>query len=287
MYEFPAPADTLPPASEYLFHWTCIPAACTFAFMDLMKGKRGVIFGVANDKSLAWGIAQRLRAEGAELAFTYLNEVFEKRVRPLAESLGAEIVMGCDVSRDSDVEGVFTEIEQRWGSLDFIVHSVAYAGREDLRKPFHQTTREGFRIALDISAYSLVAISRAALPLMKAGGAILTMTYLGSQRAVPNYNVMGVAKAALEAVVRYLAAELGEGGIRVNAISAGPVRTLAATGISNFSEIFGIMEARSPMHRSVTQEEVGKSALYLLSELSTGVTGDIHYVDTGYNIVGL
>lgn len=255
--------------------------------MGLMAGKRGVIFGVANDKSIAWGIAQRLHAEGASLAFTYLNEVFEKRVRPLAESVGSEIIVGCDVSRDSDIEGVYSEIENRWGSLDFVVHSVAYASRDDLRQPFHQTTREGFRIALDVSAYSLIAVSKGALPLMKNGGSILTLTYLGAQRAVPNYNVMGVAKAALEASVRYLAAELGEKAVRVNAISAGPIRTLAATGISNFSEIFGIMESRSPMHRSVTQEEVGKAAVYLLSDLSSGVTGDIHFVDTGYNIVGL
>jgi enoyl-[acyl-carrier protein] reductase I len=255
--------------------------------MGLMTGKKGVIFGVANDKSIAWGIARKLHAEGAEMAFTYLNEVFEKRVRPLAESIGSEIIVGCDVSRDADIEGVFSEIEQRWGRLDFLVHSIAYASREDLRKPFYQTGREGFRIALDISAYSLIAVSRAALPLMKNGGSVLTMTYLGSMRAVPNYNVMGIAKAALEATVRYLAAELGEQGVRVNAISAGPIRTLAATGISNFSEIFGIMENRSPMHRSVTQEEVGKSALYLLSDLSSGVTGDIHFVDTGYNIIGL
>ncbi len=255
--------------------------------MGLMSGKRGVIFGVANDKSIAWGIAQRLHAEGASLAFTYLNEVFEKRVRPLAESVGSEIIVGCDVSRDADIEGVYSEIENRWGSLDFVVHSVAYASRDDLRQPFHQTTREGFRIALDVSAYSLIAVSKGALPLMKNGGSILTLTYLGAQRAVPNYNVMGVAKAALEASVRYLAAELGEKAVRVNAISAGPIRTLAATGISNFSEIFGIMESRSPMHRSVTQEEVGKAAVYLLSDLSSGVTGDVHFVDTGYNIVGL
>jgi enoyl-[acyl-carrier protein] reductase I len=255
--------------------------------MGLMSGKKGVIFGVANDKSIAWGIAQKLHDEGAELAFTYLNEVFEKRVRPLAESLGADIIVGCDVSRDSDVEGVFTEIENRWGMLDFVVHSVAYASRDDLRQPFHQTSREGFRIALDVSAYSLIAVAKGALPLMKNGGSILTLTYLGAQRAVPNYNVMGVAKAALEASVRYLAAELGEKAVRVNAISAGPIRTLAATGISNFSEIFGIMESRSPMHRSVTQEEVGKAAVYLLCDLSSGVTGDIHFVDTGYNIVGL
>jgi enoyl-[acyl-carrier protein] reductase I len=255
--------------------------------MGLMTGKKGIILGVANDKSIAWGISQKLHQEGAALAFTYLNEVFEKRVRPLAESLGADLILRCDVSKDSEVEGAFQEIEQKWGALDFLVHSVAYAGRDELRQPFHQTSREGFRVALDISAYSLIGVTKAALPLMKSGGSILTMTYLGSQRAMPNYNVMGVAKAALEATVRYLAAELGEKGIRVNAISAGPIRTLAATGISNFSEIFGIMESRSPMHRSVTTAEVGNSALYLLSDMASGVTGEVHFVDTGYNIAGL
>jgi enoyl-[acyl-carrier protein] reductase I len=255
--------------------------------MGLMSGKRGVIFGVANDKSIAWGIARQLHEQGASLAFTYLNEVFEKRVRPLAESVDAELILRCDVNKDPDIEGVYSEIEQKWGSLDFVVHAVAYAGREELKQPFHQTSREGFRVALDTSAYSLIAVARPALPLLKQGGSVLTLTYLGSQRAVPNYNVMGVAKAALEATVRYLAAELGEKGIRVNAISAGPIRTLAATGISNFSEIFGIMESRSPMHRSVTQDEVGKSALYMLSDLASGVTGEVHFVDTGYNIVGL
>ena len=255
--------------------------------MGLMTGKKGVIFGVANDRSIAWGIARALHKEGAALAFTYLNEVFEKRVRPLAESLNSDLILRCDVSKDSEIEEVYTEIEQKWGTLDFVVHSVAYAGREELRQPFHQTSREGFRVALDISAYSLIGVARGALPLMTNGGSIITLTYLGSIRAMPNYNVMGVAKAALEATVRYLALELGEKAVRVNAISAGPIRTLAATGISNFSEIFGIMESRSPMHRSVTQEEVGKSALYLLSDLSSGVTGDIHFVDTGYNIVGL
>jgi enoyl-[acyl-carrier protein] reductase I len=255
--------------------------------MGLMTGKKGIILGVANDKSIAWGIAQRLHAEGASLAFTYLNEVFEKRVRPLAESINADLILRCDVSTDAEVEGLFTEVEQKWGELDFVVHSIAYAGREELRQPFYQTSREGFRISLDISAYSLIAVTRHAVPLMKNGGSILTLTYLGSQRAVPNYNVMGVAKAALEATVRYLAAELGEKAVRVNAISAGPIRTLAATGISNFSEIFGIMESRSPMHRSVTQDEVGKSALYLLSDMASGVTGEVHFVDTGYNIVGL
>jgi enoyl-[acyl-carrier protein] reductase I len=255
--------------------------------MGLMSGKKGVIFGVANDKSIAWGIARKLHDEGATIAFTYLNEVFEKRVRPLAESMGAELILRCDVSKDSEIEEVFTEIEQKWGTIDFLVHSVAYAGREELKQPFHMTTREGFKVALDISAYSLVAVTRAALPLMKNGGSVITLTYLGSQRAIPNYNVMGVAKAALEATVRYLALDLGEKGVRVNAISAGPIRTLAASAISNISEIFGIMESRSPMHRSVSQEEVGKSALYLLSDLASGVTGDVHFVDTGYNIVGL
>jgi enoyl-[acyl-carrier protein] reductase I len=255
--------------------------------MGLMSGKKGVIFGVANDRSIAWGIARALHAEGAVLAFTYLNEVFEKRVRPLAESIDAELILRCDVSKDSEIEDVFSEVEQKWGGLDFIVHSVAYAGREELKQPFHKTSREGFKVALEISAYSLVAVTRAALPLMKNGGSVITLTYLGSQRAIPNYNVMGVAKAALEATVRYLALDLGEKGVRVNAISAGPIRTLAASAISNMSEIFGIMESRSPMHRSVTQDEVGKSALYLLSDLSSGVTGDVHFVDTGYNIVGL
>ena len=255
--------------------------------MGLMSGKKGVIFGVANDRSIAWGIAKALHNEGAAIAFTYLNEVFEKRVRPLAESIGADLILRCDVSKDSEIEDVFSEVEQKWGTLDFIVHSVAYAGREELKQPFHKTSREGFKIALEISAYSLVAVTRAALPLMKNGGSVITLTYLGSQRAIPNYNVMGVAKAALEATVRYLALDLGERGVRVNAISAGPIRTLAASAISNMSEIFGIMESRSPMHRSVTQDEVGKSALYLLSDLSSGVTGDVHFVDTGYNIVGL
>ena len=190
--------------------------------MGLMSGKRGVIFGVANDRSIAWGIARALHQEGASLAFTYLNEVFEKRVRPLAEGIGADLILRCDVAKDSEIEDVFSEIEQKWGSLDFIVHSVAYAGREELKQPFHKTSREGFKVALDISAYSLVAVTRAALPLMTNGGSVVTLTYLGSQRAIPNYNVMGVAKAALEATVRYLALDLGEKAIRVNAISAGP-----------------------------------------------------------------
>ncbi len=253
--------------------------------MGLMTGKRGIIFGVANDMSIAWGIAQQLHAEGATLAFTYLNEALEKRVRPLAESLGAELILPCDVASDADIEQVFAEVEKAWGSIDFVVHAVAFANREDLKHPFSQTSRDGFKLAMDISAYSLVAVTRYAAPLMKKGGSIVTMTYLGAQRAVPNYNVMGVAKAALEASVRYLAAELGEKGIRVNAISAGPIRTLAASGIANFKAKIRLMDEHAPLRRTVTQEEVGKSALYFLSDLASGVTGEIHYVDAGFNTV--
>lgn len=253
--------------------------------MGLMTGKRGMIFGVANNMSIAWGIAQQLRAEGATLGFTYLNESLEKRVRPLAESLDAELILPCDVSSDADIEAVFEEVGKAWGELDFVVHAVAFANREDLKHSFCQTSREGFKLAMDISAYSLVAVTRYAVPLMKNGGSVVTMSYLGAQRAVPNYNVMGVAKAALEASVRYLAAELGEKAIRVNAISAGPIRTLAASGIANFKEKIRLMDEHAPLRRTVTQEEVGKSALYFLSDLASGVTGEIHYVDAGFNTV--
>lgn len=253
--------------------------------MGLMTGKRGMIFGVANNLSIAWGIAQQLRAEGATLGFTYLNESLEKRVRPLAESVDAELILPCDVTNDADIEAVFQEVGKKWGELDFVVHAVAFANREDLKHSFCQTSREGFKLAMDISAYSLVAVTRYAAPLMKKGGSIVTMTYLGAARAVPNYNVMGVAKAALEASVRYLAAELGEKGIRVNAISAGPIKTLAASGIANFKEKIRLMDEHAPLRRTVTQEEVGKSALYVLSDLASGVTGEIHYVDAGFNTV--
>ncbi|PLX88119.1 MAG: enoyl-[acyl-carrier-protein] reductase FabI [Desulfuromonas sp.] len=251
--------------------------------MSLMAGKRGVIFGLANDKSIAWGIAQQLKEAGAELAFTFLNEALEKRVRPLAESLGSKIILPCDVVNEDQLAAVFAELEKQWGKIDFVVHAVAFANREDLKKPFSQTSREGFQLALDISAYSLVSMTRYAAPIMNDGGSIVTMTYLGSVRSVPQYNVMGVAKAALEASVRYLAAELGERGIRVNAISAGPIKTLAASGIANFKEKLSIAEERSPLKRLVTQDEVGKSTLYLLSDLSTAVTGEIHYVDGGFS----
>lgn len=255
--------------------------------MGLMSGKRGVIFGVANDKSIAWGVAQQLHEAGAELAFTYLNEALEKRVRPLAESLDSKIILPCDVGTDDEIEAVFKELEQQWGTIDFVVHAVAFANREDLKKPFSETSREGFNLAMDISAYSLVPMTRYAMPLMPEGGSIVTMSYLGAMMAVPDYNVMGVAKAALESSVRYLAAELGERKIRVNAVSAGPIKTLAASGIGNFKKKLHTMEERSPLRRTVTQEEVGKSSLYLLSDLSTGVTGEVHYVDGGFNISAL
>ncbi|APG23642.1 enoyl-ACP reductase FabI [Syntrophotalea acetylenica] len=253
--------------------------------MGLMTGKRGIIFGVANDLSIAWGIARQLHAAGATLAFTYLNEALEKRVRPLAESVDAELILPCDLSRDEDIEAVYEEVDKKWGKIDFVVHAVAFANREDLKNSFSQTSRDGFKLAMDISAYTLVAVTRGAIPLMNEGGSVITLTYLGAQRAVPNYNVMGVAKAALEASVRYLAAELGEKNIRVNAISAGPIKTLASSAVGQFKEKLRIMDEIAPLHRTVTQEEVGKSALYLLSDLASGVTGEVHFVDAGFNFV--
>ncbi len=252
--------------------------------MGLMTGKRGIIFGVANKKSIAWGIAQQLKEAGAEIAFTYLNDALEKRVRPLAESLGSEVILPCDVQDESQLDAVFAELEKRWGKIDFVVHAVAFANRDDLKNPFSQTSREGFQLALDVSAYSLVSMTRAAMPIMNEGGSIVTMSYLGSMRAIPGYNIMGVAKAALEASVRYLAAELGEKKVRVNAISAGPIKTLAASGVGNFNDKLRVMESRSPLKRTITQDEVGKSTLYLLSDLASGVTGEIHYVDGGFSI---
>jgi enoyl-[acyl-carrier protein] reductase I len=252
--------------------------------MGLMDGKRGVIFGVANDMSIAWGIAQQLHAAGATLGFTYLNEALEKRVRPLAESLGSTLILPCDVASDEQLEQTFATVRNEWGTIDFVVHAVAFANREDLKQPFSQTSRQGFLLAMDISAYSQVAMTRCALPLMNEGGSILTLSYLGAERAVPGYNVMGAAKAALEASVRYLAAELGEKKIRVNGISAGPIRTLAASAVGDFKSKIKLMDDFAPLRRTVTQEEVGKSALYLLSDLASGVTGEIHYVDGGFNI---
>ncbi len=251
--------------------------------MGLMSGKRGIIFGVANEKSIAWGVAQQLHEAGAEIAFTYLNEALEKRVRPLAESLDASIILPCDVQNEEEMVAVFSELEKQWGKIDFVVHAIAFANREDLKRPFSQTSSEGFRLALDVSAYSLVSMTRCAMPVLKDDASIVTMTYLGSVRSVPQYNVMGVAKAALESSVRYLAAELGEKGIRVNAVSAGPIKTLAAAGISDFKKKLNVAEERAPLRRLVHQDEVGKSTLYLLSDLASGVTGEIHYVDCGFS----
>lgn len=257
--------------------------------MGIADGKRALIIGVANDKSLAWAIAQELKAQGAEVALTYQGEVLEKRVRPLAAQLGATVVGELDVTADAQIEAVFARLKELWGGLDIMVHAVAYAEREDLRDRFLNINRMNFARALEISAYSLVALARAAEPLMEArgGGSILTMSYLGAVRAIPNYNVMGVAKAALEACVRYLALDLGARNIRVNALSAAPARTLASAAIRDFHAMAHEVEQRSPLRRAMRPEEVGRMAAALLSELASGVTGQTVYVDMGYNVVGL
>jgi enoyl-[acyl-carrier protein] reductase I len=253
----------------------------------LMAGKRGLIMGVANERSIAWGIASAAHAQGAALAFTYQGDVLEKRVRPLAESVNSEIVLPCDVTDDASIDAVFAAVEKQWGSLDFLVHAIAYADKEELKGKYLNTSRDNFTRSLDISCYSFTAVSQRAVPLMKNGGSLLTLTYYGAERVMPHYNVMGVAKAALESSVRYLAADLGEAGIRVNAISAGPIKTLAASGIGDFRYILKWNEYNSPLHRNVSIEQVGGAALYLLSDLSSGVTGEIHHVDSGYHVVGM
>jgi enoyl-[acyl-carrier protein] reductase I len=255
--------------------------------MGMLEGRKALIFGVANDHSIAWGIAQALHAEGATVGFSSAEMLIEKRVRPLATSLGADFVEPCDVQQDADIERVFAAWQERHGSLDILVHAVAFAKREELDGRFVDTSREGFRIALDISAYSLVALARAAAPLMGDGGSILTLTYYGAEKVVANYNVMGVAKAALEACVRYLAVDLGPSGIRVNAISAGPVRTLAASGVSGFKTLHRQFRDISPMRSAITIEDVGATALYLTSDMSRAVTGEVIYVDGGYNVIGV
>lgn len=252
--------------------------------MGILQEKKGLILGVANDRSIAWSIARLADREGASLGFNFVGEALERRVRPLAESLGAEIVEPLDVTSDAQIEDFFSKVEGKWGELDFLVHSIAFANKASLRGRFIDTARSDFHLALDISCYSLVAVARRAAPLMKEGGSILTLTYLGSVRAVPNYNVMGVAKAALESTVRYLASDLGNDGIRVNAISAGPIKTLAASGISGFKEILTNYEKATALKRNVTLDDVGKSAIYLVSDLSSGVTGEVHYVDAGFSI---
>lgn len=256
--------------------------------MGLLSGKKGVIFGVANERSIAWGIAEALHREGAELAFTYAGEVLEKRVRPLAEGIGAKIIEPCDVTRDGDIENVFHKVREEFGGIDIVVHAIAFANKDELKGLYLNTSREGFRLAMDVSVYSLAAIVRYAAPLMEGRpGSIITLSYYGSEKVVPNYNVMGVAKAALEASVRYLAMDLGPKGIRVNTISPGPIKTLAASGIGGFREMLQHVAAKSPIKRNVTAEEVGKTALYLCSDLASGVTGELIHVDGGYNIAGM
>ncbi|MDA1072973.1 MAG: enoyl-ACP reductase FabI [Proteobacteria bacterium] len=255
---------------------------------SLMAGKRGLIMGVANDRSIAWGIARTLAQHGAELAFTYQGEALGKRVKPLAESVGSKIVLECDVTSEASMDAVFEEVGRTWGGLDFLVHAIAFADKEQLKGRYADTTRENFLNSLDISCYSFTACARRAVDLMgENGGSLITLTYYGAERWMPHYNVMGVAKAALEASVRYLAADFGEKKVRVNAISAGPIKTLAASGIGDFRYILKWNEYNSPLARNVTIDEVGGSALYLASDLSTAVTGEVHHVDCGYHIVGM
>ena len=254
--------------------------------MGLLSGKTALIFGVANDHSIAWGISQALHREGAQLGFSYAGEKLERRVRPLAESVGSDFVEPCDVSKDEDIATVMEKAKAKYGEIDVLIHSVAFANRDDLSGPYYNVSRQGFLSAMDISVYSFTALAKAALPIMKPGGSMLTLTYIGSVRAVPSYNVMGVAKAALEASVRYLAADMGanEKRIRVNAISAGPIRTLAVAGISGSRALINEFSKSSLLHRNITIDDVGNSAAYLCSDMAAGVTGEIHYCDAGFNV---
>ena len=253
----------------------------------LMAGKRGLVMGVANDRSIAWGIAKAVAAQGADLAFTYPNDSMAKRVRPLADQLGSTIVLECDVTSDASIDGAFAALAERWESIDFLVHAIAFSDREELKGKYLDTTRRNFALTLDISCFSFTAVCQRAARMMPAGGSLITLTYYGAERVMPHYNVMGVAKAALEASVRYLAADLGGRAIRVNAISAGPIKTLAASGIGDFRYILKWNELNSPMKRNVTIDQVGGAALYLLSDLSAAVTGEVHHVDCGYHVVGM
>ena len=253
----------------------------------LMAGKRGLIMGVANDRSIAWGIAAACAAQGAELAFTFQGDALEKRVRPLAESVGSGLVTPCDVASEEGIDAAFKAVEAQWDRLDFLVHAIGFADKAYLRGRYLDTPRAAFLQAMDISCFSFTAVCQRAVPLMAHGGSLLTMTYLGAERWMPHYNVMGVAKAALEASVRYLSADLGGQGIRVNAISAGPIKTLAASGIGDFRYILRWNQLNSPMQRNVTTDEVGGAGVYLLSDLSSGVTGEVHHVDCGYHLVGM
>ena len=253
----------------------------------IMAGKRGLIMGVANDRSLAWGIARAVSEHGATLAFTYQGDALQKRVRPLAASIGSDFLLPCDVTDDASIDATFKAIEENWGGLDFLVHAIAFSDKDELKGQYLNTTRGNFIRTLDISCYSLTGLAQRAVPLMRDGGSILTLTYYGAERVMPHYNVMGVAKAALEASVRYLAVDLGGANIRVNAISAGPIKTLAASGIGDFRYILKWNELNSPLRRNVGIDEVGGAGVYLLSDLSSGVTGEIHHVDCGYNTVGM
>jgi enoyl-[acyl-carrier protein] reductase I len=254
---------------------------------DLMRGKRGLIMGVANDKSIAWGIARACREAGAELAFSYQGEALLKRVRPLAAEVGSDLVLPCDVGSMDSVDALFEELGRRWGRLDFLVHAIGFSDKDQLRGRYVDTTRDNFLMTMDISVFSFTAVVRRAAPMMTEGGSCLTLTYYGAEKVMPHYNVMGVAKAALEASVRYLAEDLGRDGVRVNAISAGTIKTLAASGIGDFRLILKWNEYNAPLRRTVTQEEVGKSALYLLSDLGSAVTGEVLHVDAGYHVVGM
>lgn len=254
---------------------------------SLMAGKKGLIMGVANDRSIAWGIAKTVHAHGAELAFTYQGEALEKRVRPLAEEVGSNIVLPCDVTDEASMDALFAEIGAKWGKIDFVVHAIAFSDKNELDGLYLNTTRANFLKTMDISVFSFTAVAQKAAPLMNEGGSMVTLTYYGAERVMPHYNVMGVAKAALEASVRYLATDLGKDNIRVNAISAGPIKTLAASGIGDFRYILKWNELNSPLKRNVTIEDVGNSGLYLLSDLGAGVTGEVLHVDAGYHTVGM
>lgn len=253
----------------------------------LMAGKRGLIMGLANDKSIAWGIAKALADQGAELAFSYQGEALKKRVEPLAAQLGSSLLAECDVAEEASVDALFNKLGESWDSMDFIVHAIGFSDKNELRGRYVDTSRDNFMMTMDISVYSFTSVARRAAAMMTNGGSMVTLTYYGAERVMPHYNVMGVAKAALEASVRYLAEDLGKDGIRVNSISAGPIKTLAASGIGDFRYIMKWNELNSPLRRNVTQDEVGKSALYLLSDLGSGVTGETHHVDAGYHVVGM
>jgi enoyl-[acyl-carrier protein] reductase I len=254
---------------------------------QLMAGKKGLVMGVANERSIAWGIAKACHEQGAEVAFTFQGEALEKRVRPLANSIGAKIIEPCDVTNAASIDATFSTLEKKWGGLDFLVHAIAFSNKDELRGRYLETSPENFQLTMNVSCYSFTAVAQRAVPLMKNGGSLLTLTYYGAERVIPHYNVMGVAKAALEASVRYLAADLGEQKIRVNAISAGPIKTLAFAGIDDGRYILKWNELNSPLKRNITAEEVGNAALYLLSDLGTGMTGEIMHVDGGYHVVGM